>query len=329
MGYRQLLITIIILSCLVNTITAANMVSINDINNVSTSSNEIKDLITYINQSGGIPLTLTTKVETNWMQFFISMFFGSIFLLWILGGGVISIVKDSFIRLYFRSLRRETGRPILFIKHTQSGLFDQSMIDQKTLTKVSKALTEFKGKDFDLILHTPGGEVFSALYIARIFRNYPGKIRTVIPLYAMSGGTILSLSTDEIYMLPNACLGPVDPQIGSLFKYGSVRSWEKVAKFKGKKAEDSTLSFAFMGGQYSKSIKTFLVDLIKFPMKASDKKDLVKFITSGDVEHAFPLTPVELKAFGIPINIIKEERYARKLIRFVARLGCEGVTYIK
>jgi hypothetical protein len=323
MGYTKLLFIIISFCLLINIVSAA------DINNVSTSATEIKELITYINQSGGIPLTLTTRVETNWAQFVISLFFGSIFLIWILGGSLISMVSDFGFKLYFRSLKRTTGRPILFIKHTQSGLFDQSMINQKTLSRISEALTKFKGKDFDLIIHTPGGEVFSALYIARLFKNYPGKIRTIVPLYAMSGGTMLSLATDEIWMLPNACLGPVDPQIGSLFQYGSVRSWENIVKFKGKKAEDSTLNFAFMGGQYSKSIKAFLIDMIKFPMKMGDKKDLVKFITSGDVEHAFPLTPSELKAFGVPVNIIDDEKYAKKLIRFVARSGAEGVTYIK
>ena len=37
-----------------------------------------------------------------------------------------------------------------------------------------------------------------------------------VPHYAMSGGTLLALTADEIVMDPHAVLGPVDPQIGDM-----------------------------------------------------------------------------------------------------------------
>lgn len=37
-----------------------------------------------------------------------------------------------------------------------------------------------------------------------------------VPLYAMSGGTLIALSADEIVMCEHSVLGPIDPQLGEL-----------------------------------------------------------------------------------------------------------------
>jgi ClpP class serine protease len=68
----------------------------------------------------------------------------------------------------------------------------------------------------DLILHTPGGLVLAAEQIAHALVDRPGKVTVIVPHYAMSGGTLIALTADEILMDPNAVLGPVDPQIGDM-----------------------------------------------------------------------------------------------------------------
>ena len=68
----------------------------------------------------------------------------------------------------------------------------------------------------DLILHTPGGLVLAAEQIAHALVERPGKVTVIVPHYAMSGGTLIALTADEILMDPNAVLGPVDPQIGDM-----------------------------------------------------------------------------------------------------------------
>ena len=66
----------------------------------------------------------------------------------------------------------------------------------------------------DLILHTPGGLVLAAEQIAHALKNHPAKVTVMVPHYAMSGGTLISLAADEIVLDDNAVLGPVDPQLG-------------------------------------------------------------------------------------------------------------------
>src|SRR4030043_261462 len=66
----------------------------------------------------------------------------------------------------------------------------------------------------DLVLHTPGGLVLPSTQIARALKKHKGKVTIFVPHYAMSGGTLLALASDEIVMDENAVLGPVDPQLG-------------------------------------------------------------------------------------------------------------------
>lgn len=66
----------------------------------------------------------------------------------------------------------------------------------------------------DLILHTPGGLVLASEQIEHAVNHHPSKVTVFVPHYAMSGGTMIALSADEIVVDENAVLGPVDPQLG-------------------------------------------------------------------------------------------------------------------
>jgi ClpP class serine protease len=57
--------------------------------------------------------------------------------------------------------------------------------------------------------------VLATEQIARALIRHPAKVTVFVPHYAMSGGTMLALASDEIIMDANAVLGPVDPQLGN------------------------------------------------------------------------------------------------------------------
>jgi ClpP class serine protease len=50
----------------------------------------------------------------------------------------------------------------------------------------------------DLILHTPGGLVLAAEQIAHALVEHHSKVTVFVPHYAMSGGTLLALTADQI-----------------------------------------------------------------------------------------------------------------------------------
>ena len=282
----------------------------------------LNETLLAINQSQPLNIVLTST--TNWSQYAVSIVLGSLGILFYL---YLMIKSGSFSLNLFSlaGISRLTKKSVLMIKHTEQGFFSQSMINEESLREISNILNKFEGRDFDLILHTPGGDVFSTLAISRLFNQYPGKIRGIIPLYAMSGGSMLALTCDEILMTKNASIGPIDPQLGSFFKYGSSKSWNEIVKFKGKKAEDQTISFAMTGKQYTQTIKAHLLNVIDFNLSSEQKEKLTQFLTAGDIEHAYALTPMDLEKFGMKVTILEDKKLLKMLEKIISSRTCEGI----
>jgi hypothetical protein len=65
----------------------------------------------------------------------------------------------------------------------------------------------------DLIIHSPGGDGDAARAIMKYLRAEGfDDIRAMVPVAAMSAGTMMALSCNEIYMGHHSQLGPIDPQ---------------------------------------------------------------------------------------------------------------------
>ena len=116
-----------------------------------------------------------------------------------------------------------------------------------------------------MILHTPGGLVLAASQIARALNAHPAKKVVVVPHYAMSGGTLIALATDEIIMDPNAVLGPLDPQLGgSGGMYLPAPSILRAVKLKGRdKVDDQTLILADRAEKALTQVKELVAELIR------------------------------------------------------------------
>jgi len=280
-----------------------------------------------INGSQAIPLVVTQSTKTNWTQFALTIAVSAIAFVWLLGNYMGMAINGLISRIMIGIFKKRNKiRHLMVIKHTRSGLFDISMINQNTMKDIQEALIKFKGEDFDLILYTGGGEIFSSEYISRLFKSYRGKIRTFVPVYSMSGGTYLALSTNEIYMNDYGCLGSVDAQLGNLFSYGSAKGWGEVIKMKKGKANDQSIIMNMMGKQYTKTMRNNINELL-LPKIQDDKqrKEFVNFLTSGDVQHALPLTKEILRSYGLKIKDIDDDTN-KKLINLLKRIK-DGVTY--
>ena len=64
-----------------------------------------------------------------------------------------------------------------------------------------------------VILHTNGGIVEEVQNIVQILRHHYDQVHFLVPVCAMSAGTVLALSGDKIYMDYFSRLGPIDPQL--------------------------------------------------------------------------------------------------------------------
>ena len=137
---------------------------------------------------------------------------------------------DNIRRKYIRELADYTNRNVIcyysnFLSnnnHPDTGIND---IDMNGFMTAIHKLDKQKG--LDLILHTPGGEVAATEAIGNYLLDFfHGDIRVFIPQMAMSGGTMLSCISKEIYMGKHSSIGPIDPQFGGTPAYGVIQEFE-------------------------------------------------------------------------------------------------------
>ena len=118
-----------------------------------------------------------------------------------------------------KAIEQAHGTRVITMIHRQErrNLFGMSVsrhIDLEDAQTIIAAIKETpRDMPIDLILHTPGGLVLAAMQIARAIEAHPAKVTVYVPVYAMSGGTLIALAADEIAMGEFSVLGPIDPQI--------------------------------------------------------------------------------------------------------------------
>jgi len=259
------------------------------------------------NNLSAIPIQLIS--QTNWNQYTISLVLASLFTIFFLYTILKSYVHNPATLLLLLKFKRLTHKPTLLIRHNSAGLFFSSMITRDDTPKILKFLEKIKHQPFNLILDTPGGDVFATMQISKIFKNYPAQIDAYIPNYAMSGGTVLALSCSKMHFNKHACLGMVDPQIGSFFSYGSASGWDEVLKLKKNKAEDTSIIYRKLGKQVEETIFKWLYGLVAGKCKQPEK--FSRFLANGQREHIYQVDSKMLEKYGFktteitrPENII-------------------------
>lgn len=152
----------------------------------------------------------------------------------------------------------------------------------------------------DIILHTPGGLVLATEQIAQALVKHKGKVTVFVPHYAMSGGTMLALASDEIVMDENAVLGPVDPQIGNY----PAASIIKVVEEKNKdKIDDETLILADVSKKAMVQVKNFVKKLLLANGRSEEDAERIStMLTEGRWTHDYPITYEEAKEIGLNVS---------------------------
>ena len=176
-------------------------------------------------------------------------------------------------------------------------------IDVEDAETILRAIRGAKNRPIDLIIHSPGGELLSSIQIARALKNHPEKTRVIIPHYSMSGGTLIALSAEEIVMDKDAVIGPIDPQIGDIFRgMFPAPSWVKVAEQKGDKADDTTLLIGDMSKKALELMRIVVKELLedKFENEEGFERIVDKMV--GGMIHCYPISAIEAKSLGLNIN---------------------------
>lgn len=151
----------------------------------------------------------------------------------------------------------------------------------------------------DLILHTPGGLVLAAEQVAFALCRHPAQVTVFVPHYAMSGGTLIALASDQIVMDENAVLGPVDPQIGQSPAASILRVLEQKDL---DKIDDQTLILADVSRKAMDQVKSTVRRILGDRMPKEQSKDLAEILTTGRWTHDYPISVDEAQQLGLPIS---------------------------
>jgi ClpP class serine protease len=150
------------------------------------------------------------------------------------------------------------------------------------------------------VLHTPGGLVLAAMQIARAVEAHPAKVTVYVPVYAMSGGTLIALAADEIVLGEFSVLGPIDPQIAGLPAASIVKARDSkpVAE-----VFDLTLVLADVSEKALAQVKRGAVELLTPRMEQAAAEALAAKLAGGHWTHDYALTATEATELGLPVKV--------------------------
>jgi Serine dehydrogenase proteinase len=179
---------------------------------------------------------------------------------------------------------------------------ERGSISMPALTPIRRAIEDAVQAEsglieIDLWLESPGGDAHAAYKLALLLKAVASKIRVVIPDYAKSAATLLSLAGDEIYLAPGADLGPLDAQMPDEGSYTGSISALNIARAADEVARDA-VAMAVEGGADLLAVtglsRAQTIDaMLRF--SASFSEPLVRQLDPKVVHHAKQMLQVTAK----------------------------------
>ncbi len=112
--------------------------------------------------------------------------------------------EDKFQKL-LKSLVSERKKPALLLR--------MGSVSPLSVMFVMNELRDKNFDELDVILETPGGHIESAYKIVKLLRKHAKRINIIVPNYAKSAGTLISLAGESLVLATTSELGPLDVQI--------------------------------------------------------------------------------------------------------------------
>jgi hypothetical protein len=175
-----------------------------------------------------------------------------------------------------------------------------------SMKTADRFINEFRNipddKEVHILIHTNGGELNAAEIICRIIHQHKGKVVAIVPNYAYSAGTMISLACDEILTSNVSVFGPIDPQMG--FPSNSIiEAVKRNCKFA---IEDV---FRIESEKAINDVKALLTDILTFDMsnETRSKEELVEIIMNDMVDgkhlHGHPIFASKLSEYKLTVNV--------------------------
>lgn len=204
-------------------------------------------------------------------------------------------------------IERERGTKVITMIHKKelwTGADEEPEIGIEDTTSI---LQQFRktpsNQPIDLILHTPGGYATAAQMMAMAIKFHHGKVTVMVPFYAMSGGSLMSLAADEIRMEKYSVLGPVDPQIPTPDGMWPASSLATLIKIKPiQNVTDRMVIMSDVANLETENAKAFVLWLLEGKMDKEQAERVGDFLARGYMSHATPITLDVARAMGLNVQ---------------------------
>jgi ClpP class serine protease len=203
-------------------------------------------------------------------------------------------------------LEKERGTRVLTMIHkkelwTEPG-GDPEIGIEDTETILQKMRNTPPDTPVDFIIHTPGGYALAAQMMAMAIKFHPSKVTVMVPFYAMSGGSLMSLAAGEIRMEKYSVLGPVDPQIPTpdgMYPAGSITALVKTKPIQN--ITDRMVIMSDVANLEIENARAFVIWLLEGKMDKEQAERVADFLTRGSMAHGTPLTLDVARAIGLNV----------------------------
>lgn len=245
--------------------------------------------------------------------------------------------KHTIVQSLIRQLAAKTNTQILAIIDSpcsfRSGedVMVHDSIDLHATTEILAFLrTSHSLKPLDIIIHTEGGEISSAVQIATALARHRAPVRIFVPYYAYSAGTFLCLAAQQILMDPNAVLGCTDAQ--AMVPTDDGGGYQAAAKDLGtlvdSKSPDAISDAAFLSNEASRKWLQLSPEFIKHLMKRyyppETISNVIQQMASGDLPHDTPIYPEIAQSMGLNIAIKRLDPEIYAIVDTVIADTCRG-----
>lgn len=230
-----------------------------------------------------------------------------------------------------RAIEQSRGSRVITMIHRQEtrslfGFTQSRYIDLEDAQTIIAAIKETPPeRPIDLIIHTPGGLVLAAMQIARAVEAHRGKVTVLVPVYAMSGGTLIALAADEIVMGEFSVLGPIDPQISGLPAASIVkaRDAKPIAS-----VFDLTLVLADVSEKALEQVRRGAIEIMTPRLDREKATALAEKLAGGHWTHDYALTAEEATSLGLPVKVGMPQEVLNLMKLYPQPVQRTGVEYL-
>ena len=158
-----------------------------------------------------------------------------------------------------------------------------------------------------IILYTDGGDVQMCDIICKILNESKCKVDTYIPYYALSSGTLIAFSSDNIHMNDYSFLSPVDAQ-SSLNNSAQFYSSDAYLKLLENVKDARVHSNSYLSAVDNSKLHDETVDYLreiftKKGMSEDECKNIINMFGSGKYSHSAIFSYNKLVDSGLDINL--------------------------